>query len=183
MQEAERLKADIQTTYELAREQTNKAEKTLFLPNNKVGDADAALAPYQRSEALLNDLLTRWKKQYDHLPALFAMIDEVRARNARGLAFVALAKGDTQKHAQYRLETIDISRSALDHIASASFENPQFPWMKQQFQRHLSEAHLWLYIHYLSGDPSKAQEHLKQARQIAPDPETKTMIDRMTKPK
>jgi len=188
--EYERLQADIHKTFDLARQQTTKADETLFFPNGVVGNAAAALPYYKGSEALVNDCLNRWGNFYRLLPVVFVSLEEIRARNARGRAYIALAQGDTNIHAEYRNQTISISRAGLDHIASANWENPQFSWLKPhaamlklQFGKHLSEAHLFLYMHYLSRDPSKAREHLELARQSAPDSETRARIEGLINPR
>jgi len=187
--EYEHLQADLHKTFDLARQQTTNADKALFLPNGGVGNAAAALPFYNGSEALLNNCFTKWRQFYRRVPLVFVSLEEIQARNARGRAYIALAQGDVNTHAEYRNQTISISQAALDHIASANWEDPQFSWLrphaamlKLQFGKYLSEAHLFLYLHYLSRYPSAARSHLEQARQTAPDDESKARIEALVKP-
>jgi len=179
---AKQVVDDIQSTYQSARELTLKGDKVLFLPDNKVGDAASAQSLYTRSAALLSKFFDKWGALYSQDPSLFALLDLLRAQNARGLAFAALVNNNTDLHAQYRHETIDIAQAALNYIKSSTFENPQFPLVKEQMQRYLTEAHFFLYIHYKSkNDSAKAKEHLKLAAETTPDPKAKAMLDQMLK--
>ena len=182
MKQTEQLRADTQTAYQRSSDLTAKGDETLFLPGGKVGDANSAQEMYKGSNVIIGDFLGKWK-EYAEIPALFAMMDVLRVHNARGLAWAVLVKGDKAKSDQYRQETVDLADKALDGIAKSTIENPQFPEAKLRLQRDLAEGHLFLSLHYLATDAAKAKKHLNLARETAPDPETKAMIDSYFKSK
>jgi tetratricopeptide (TPR) repeat protein len=176
------LTDDMQSTYQSASELTSKGDKVLFLPDNKVGDPAAAQPLYTRSNELLSKFFDRWGELYRQEPSLFAELDVLRAQNARGLAWVALAYGDKDQHAKYRQETVDIAQAALNAIKSSTIKDVQFDWAKETLQRYLSEAHFFLYIHYKSmNDSAKAKEHLKLAIATTSDQKLKAMYNDMLK--
>lgn len=167
---------DMQSTYQNARELTNKGDEKLFLPDNKVGDATVAEYFYLRSNDLLGKFFNRWDYLYRQEPSLFALPDVLRVQNARGLAWVSLVYKDRDRHAKYRQETVDIAQAALDSIKSSNLKNPQFDWAKDTLLKYLSEAHFFLYLEYKSkNEAAKAKEHLKQAEATTTEPKLKTM--------
>ena len=190
MEEMERKKelgADMQTTYKQAEELTTKAAQTFLKPKKTWDDVNRAHDLYKRSDALLSDFLKKWNIEYAREPVLFIRIDMLRVMNAYGQALVWWARRTEKsyyKHTskEYLEETINISRKALDTIASTTVQDPYFPEFKRAFLVYLTNVYLHQHVYYQEiSKPSLALEQLELARQTTPNPKHKAKIEQEIK--
>jgi hypothetical protein len=182
--DTQRLTAEIQAAYANAKDLTLKGDGALFLPDGKIGDVNAAMDFYDGSDKVLEEFFKEWDAVYQAQPALFALLDLLYIQNTRGYAFVYLAAGNADESAAYRQDTVDAGENVLDAIAASTWDNPQFPYIKETIGRYLSEAHIFLALHFKSkGNEAASSEHLRQARETAADPQSKALIESLLKPK
>jgi hypothetical protein len=180
----ERVYPDLVATLESSQELSNQADQMLFMQDGSglhTQNAEPAKALYNRSNGIIADLMKKHASTYDEFPLMFTQTDYIRARNARGLATVALATGDTEASAKYRQETVDIAEAVRQLVGSVSADaDESYGIVDRESKSLISEAHMWLGLDYMmAGNSAKAREHFTETLNLTDDPQQRAEIQQI----